>query len=212
MPVIKFNLNGGGIRAGDILEVRSKGRWSNAISYALGSTFSHDAIFIQHNGFYIGDSIPLRSRLTPLWTYEHRMMTGEIRVRTIRPIRATKLQGLQASDYWATHIDGTLYDFLAYPKLAIKCLGRFMTDHQISHLPDWFKKWLNTAAGLEWCNWCTEGCETSWAFGPCFDPWMNKGNSTPRTTEIRREQGMFEKIPGLVIDGVLSCDSIGVDA
>lgn len=141
---------------------------------------NHDGMFIECNGeWFIGDSQPMFATLTPIKEYEEKLTLGRWDVRVYIVATATRKQGIDAANYWLEHVQGSIYDFVAFPRLLFKAGVGDLSDSHIAWL-----KWIgDRACGIEWANWCTEGCMRSWkAAGK--DPWQ-KSNPTPYTTEKR---------------------------
>ena len=101
---------------------------------------------------------------------------GLYQVRLIVPEGYTQEMGRAAEEWWMDNVNGTRYDFLAYPRLMWK-----------AYVGDWWGK----AAGLEWNYWCSEGVRSAYAKTcPAMDVW-GKSNPTPKTTEKRFNEEKF---------------------
>lgn len=168
---------------GYILHVRHlKASPGRLIQKCLGSWGAHDGLCVRTPaGMTIGESVPLRSRLTPLHVYEDQMASGSIEVKILRPAFYSRVEGRVASNHARLYLNDKLYNFAAYPLLAIKCL--------LGDAWDW-------SADLEWADWCTEYAMDAWlAAGK--DYWRKPGDNskrirpTPLTTEHRLEEGVF---------------------
>lgn len=126
-------------------------------------------------GTFIGDAEPHRANLKRLIEYEDLLNEDGYEIKVLRPARGSVLEGRAAQAWWLAHVLGSPYDYMAYPRLALKCV-----------FGDVWKK----AAGLEWANWCTEGCAKAWQLGAHRDVW-GKTNPTPKTTGKRLSAGEF---------------------
>lgn len=186
MPRIEFDRKK--IRAGLIVHGRrikpfvAKGQ---AIRWALNKGLrkkgwpdvwgNHDALIVGDSagGYGIGDSEPMRAKINSLEDYEREMSLGNYAVRIFRVKAARREEEIAAADYWVKHINGTFYDFRAYPYLFIKAV---------------FHDYSEKVAGWEWAFWCTEGVARSYRKGPrrgsLVDPYLKK-SPTPLTTEKR---------------------------
>lgn len=171
------------LRPGDIFHVRSFGFWANAIREMLGSWGNHDGLLLNLDhwqdktarcdpeNWYVGDSRPLRAKPTPLWQYERMIKLGQCEAKIYRPKKMLNCDepGRAAQAYWMTFVNKSFYDFMAYPRLFLKCV---------------FGDIFQAGAGWEWAHWCTEGVANSLKFGGKVDPYR-KSNPTPYTTEKR---------------------------
>jgi len=159
------------LKDGMILHGRSYGFFGKIIRKCLPKAWgNHDGIFIfKHDRWWVGESAPLIARLTPIESYESWVDAGEYEVKIYDVVGANTDDRKKAVDYWLTHVNGTFYDFLAFPRLFFK-----------SVFGDLWKK----AAGWEWAHWCTEGVCFAWESGASMLVW-NKSNPTPYTTEKR---------------------------
>lgn len=174
------------LRPGMVVRLRSDSRFGKLILKMLKICWStHDAgVIIMPSGkIYIGDSQPLFAKMTPIEVYDEKVASGKWQVKFLLPKGYTPEKGVRASEYWVRHINGSLYDFAAFPRLGLKCL-----------FGDIWKK----AAGWEWAKWCTEGWAISWLKGGELNPWR-KSNPTPLTTQKREEEGEFENVSHKVI-------------
>ena len=163
-------------RAGDILHTATTSILSRTIMRVLGSVGSHDAL-VMAGGIGVGESVPLRARITPWADYEKNMLAGKVRVSVLRCPYISGLDGAEITWIWKRDIEGTPYDFGAFPRLFLKSI---------------FGDICEKAAGWEWANWCTEGIRHAYITGTgnMCDPW-GKTNPTPRTTEKAMLDGFF---------------------
>lgn len=159
------------IRSGDIIQVQTSGLVGRGIQRVLDYPYNHDAgaDFERNGDMVILESKPPRSCITPVEFYEERMLTGEYKVRVLRPLRLSEDVCLQACDEWREHVLNLPYDWGAFPRLLIKAT-----------LMDVF----DSAAGMRWCFYCTEGWQDSYrrAAGPRDEPWGGLTNRTPMHT------------------------------
>jgi hypothetical protein len=162
------------IKAGMVVHIRSYGWFGKTIRKVLSCRGkypvwgNHDAIFVQEDGvWWIGESEPPCAKLTPLKEYESLAEAGEIEVKVYDIKGATETQRQNAVQYWLSRVHGTLYDFLAFPRLFLKA---------------WFIDVFQTDVGWEWAHWCTEGVAYAWDRGAKKPVWK-KNNPTPWTTE-----------------------------
>jgi len=133
--------------------------------------------------WYVGDSQPPVARLTLLDDYERDIASGKIEAKFLWPAGADKEDGRKAAKYWTHNILNRPYDYMAYPRIILKCL---------------FGDWIKRAAGWTWAFFCTESCRECWLKGAGKDPWRNE-TPTPFTTEKRVESGELEDWTGLVM-------------
>lgn len=158
------------LEEGMILHARTYGVLGKLIRKLLKSWGNHDGLFVfRHNRWWVGDAAPMVARLTPIEIYESGVDAGEYEIEIYDVVNARPADRKKAGDYWTSHVLGTFYDFLAYPRLFLKIL-----------FGDRFKR----AAGWEWAHWCTEGVANSWDVGAGCLVWQ-KSNPTPLTTEKR---------------------------
>ena len=146
---------------------------------------NHDAILTQsaRGEWFVGDAEPMAAKWTPLHKYAQRVENCECEVRVYEVIGANALLERRAVEWWDMNVCGTMYDFTAFPRLAFKSI---------------FGEFLQTAAGLEWANWCTEGVANAYEYafiGDSVSVWQ-KNNPTPLTTEKR--VGLYPELPGAV--------------
>ncbi|MFC1453841.1 hypothetical protein ACFLQL_01540 [Verrucomicrobiota bacterium] len=180
------------LRPGLIFSVNGNKPFSKLVSSVLSSAFNnlpdrvndivptcpcHDAMIIKLAGkFYVGESRPLKARLTPLAQYEEEF-EGDISVnpRLFAVKVATEIEERKAAEYWLKYVNDTYYDFMAFPKLYLK--QRLMYN-------------FHKAAGWEWAHWCTEGVAKAYQDALGFDVYL-KTNPTPLTTIKRVLEGVF---------------------
>ena len=137
--------------------------------------FNHDAIVIKDHGkWYIGDAQPWRARLVPIEEYEKDVNSDYIYcLRVFSAKGATLEQEEAAAAWWLSNVNGSWYDFMAYPRLIFKCI---------------FGDIFDAAAGWKWANWCTEGVAEAYSKGAKLDVY-HKNNPTPLTTVKRAISG-----------------------
>jgi len=140
----------------------------------------HDGIVVEvDEQFYIGESRPFKARLTSLDTYEEKFESNICLNPRIFEVKiATKIEEYTAAEYWLKHVNGTLYDFMAFPYLSIKNL---LMDNS------------EKVAGWEWAHWCTEGVAEAYCAALGYDIY-NKTNPTPLTTIKRVLEGVFRDV------------------
>lgn len=183
-----YKINFDKLEPGMVWHTRGQSNFAKLIRKALNANKpnprcwgSHDAITVEvNNEWFIGESKPLRACLTPIQEYLDEINKNIVEVRVYNVIDATMLQGSKAATYWTLEVNGTLYDFAAFPRLLFKAL---IADFSTSKLK-WIKRLGDIACGSEWANWCTEGCSKAWKNGAGIDVWA-KPNPTPFTTEKR---------------------------
>jgi len=159
------------LKEGMVLHARTQTTFGKLIRKCLPKAWgNHDGIFIyMYDQWWVGESVPMDARLTPIETYESWVTAGECEVRVYDIVSASPLDRELAVEYWVTHILGTLYDFLAFPRLILKAI---------------FGSISNKEVGWEWAHWCTEGDAFAWDKGTKLTVW-GKANPTPYTTEKR---------------------------
>jgi hypothetical protein len=164
------------LRPGDIVHSYTTGLMSRQIVRVLGSVGSHDAL-VMDGLAGIGESLPLRARVTPFETYEKKMRGETCRVAILRCPQLTQVESWNVSAAWENNVCGTFYDFGAFPRLWFKARFADIWDR---------------AAGWEWAHWCTEGLQKAYRLGTqgYVDPW-GKNNPTPKTTENRLRAGVL---------------------
>lgn len=185
---VKYTINESALMDGMWWHTRRKAAFPKMIRKALNAKKpnprcwgSHDALVIKVcDEWFIGDVSPIFARLTPLQDYLDEMNKGIVEVRCYWPTNAVREHGSNAAIYWVTQVQGTVYDFAAFPRLLAKAT---LGDWSESKIP-WIRKIGDTACGLEWANWCTEGNARSWSKGARLDI-LQKSNPTPFTTEKR---------------------------
>ena len=193
----RFNLDV--CKPGMILQRKAPGKFSNLICAALSTPerkceWSHDSIFIRSptDMLVIGDSVHPRSRLSTLECYEKGMNEYGWKVRVMEPVGFTECDGLWASHWWRLYVLGKPYDWMAYPRLLWKALMvRVGREWAAEYGWGCFQHWAQRQAGLEWAWYCSEGCRDAWHKGDTLQPWGEKMNPTPYTTQKRTEQGHF---------------------
>jgi len=178
-PGLIFSVTGANLTSMLISKVLSKGfdKLGPEAKKIVPVCPCHDGLTVEVNDImYIGESKPYKARLTPLDTYEADFESGAaFNPRIFEVVGATEEEERKAVDYWLNDVDGTWYDFLAFPRLFIKAVLIDKFDYP---------------AGWEWAHWCTEGVAEAFenALGRNI---YGKTNPTPLTT-IKR-----------VLDGVL---------
>lgn len=182
--MIRFNYRFLADHPGLIIHVRgNRFFWSKAIQKTLGSWGNHDALVLSlPSGVGIGDTEPMRSKVTSLADYEKLMNAGgksRIEVKVYIPEGYTAVLGNNASWYWQQNVKGTMYDFRAYPRLFIKGISKGFFE-QVPGIGALARK----PAGWEWANWCTEGVCKAWKHAGQIDI-AGKENPTPLTMEKR---------------------------
>jgi len=128
-------------------------------------------------GWFVGDSHPPRSRLTPISEYVRMVESGEIELRVMIPEGWDENKGFSAGWWWQDHVVDRVYDYFAFPYLAWRCLV------------EWLRIEL-AKAGVEWAWYCTEGVRDAYKFVG-LDPYKKK-NPTPFTTEKRVGSSLIE--------------------
>lgn len=180
---MKFEFVQSRLQPGIILHARSYGLVSRAIRAGLTRGIrmqipsanpvwgNHDGLLVPlSGGWYVGESVCPKARLTPISEYERRANAGECEIRLYFPGEASPILGQAAADCWLRRVYGTWYDFMAYPRLLFK---NIVYD------------WLDTEIGWEWANWCTEGVSEAW-HAPFGDyRVLGKKQATPLTVEKR---------------------------
>lgn len=180
------------LRDADIFHPRRRGNeLSGAIRRAVGSWGNHDALACRFNGhWYVGDATHPQARLTPLAEYARDLVDGEIELRIYRPRYTTAAEATAAAAWWMREVNGTWYDWAAYPRLLLKSV--------LGDLLPW-------PAGWEWAWYCTESCRQAWieatksAELPRGMDFWRKTNPTPRTTEKRVEDGALVDVTAKII-------------
>lgn len=177
------------LRSGDIIRVRRyrSGQHVSALSYlirkAIGSWASHDALAVIINGnFFVGDAVPPVAQPTPMPALLDEIALGKVEIRVARPYNATRQQGEAAAAWWMANVNGTPYDFGAYPRLLLKAL--------VGDRCPW-------PVGWEWAWYCSEGVRGAWQHATGRDYW-GKNSPTPRTTENRIRQEYLQDVTGVV--------------
>jgi len=182
---------------GMILHGRGQSRFAKLILGAFDGKCwgSHDGILIfLNNSWYVGDSVFPFAKLTPIKAYEELIEKGLYDVKILIPTAYEVDKGIRSATYWVEHIQGSLYDVFAFPRLLIKTR---LIDFSKSKVR-WIK-WLGDRhCGLEWSRWCTEGVSESWRVGGGEDVWQ-KANPTPYTTEKRLRSGYFKEVPDILV-------------
>lgn len=165
---------------GMIIRRRGTAAFSRLIIRTLGSWASHDAIAIYINGvWYVGDAESPFAHLTPLEVYEQELLERN-NVQVAWVCDATPQQGVAAANYWLQHVQGSPYDWFAFPRLLLKEKLLDFSESKVKWI-----KWLGDRyCGFTWAHWCTEGVAEAWKKGAGIDAWHNP-NPTPYTTQKR---------------------------
>ena len=167
------------IKVGQWLNVRHNKGWTwKLIRHVLGSWGDHNAPILERYGeLVIGDAKPGGAETTTLEKYQDEIDKGEIEVRVYDIPFVSFPERHWASAWWLNNVDGSPYDYMAFPRLILKAL---------------FGDWIPAAAGWEWAWWCTESCRDMYIeprqITREIDPLGNE-NPTPRTVENRVASG-----------------------
>ena len=179
---------------GAVVQRYVPGFWSTLVRKAIGSFYTHDALVIldPDDYFKIGDCTPKGCHLTELETYVNGILHHGWSVRVLRPRHYSISDGRKVSEWWYENVHGRPYDFAVvaqswYVKLLWKFLATWLKAKYNVSIPD------HLAENFEFAYWCTEGCQASYIGGTGRDLWK-KRNPTPRTTEKRTDEGVFQVI------------------
>ena len=181
------------LRPGMVLHVRSYTAFGRAIRKVLSlrqgdkAWGNHDGLLVYvSGGWYVGDCEPVFAKFTPLEDYFRREKEGKCETRFLDVVGATPETRRKAVDYWTRKVNGSLYDFRAFPRLWFK-----------NAVADIFPA---ATLGWHWAHWCTEGVADSWEKGAKMKVW-NKVNPTPLTTQHRVGSTLVDVSDDVKIEG-----------
>ena len=132
------------------------------------------------------------SRLSTLEFWERGINECGWQVRVLEPVGFCDVDGLWAAHWWMCNVLGRPYDWFAFPRLLWKGLWVKLGKEAFANTR-WgiLHHWAQRQSGMEWAWYCSEGCRDAWHKGDTLQPWGDKQNPTPLTTQKRTEQGHF---------------------
>lgn len=144
---------------------------------------NHDGIVIHRNGsWYIGEALAHGSVATPIEDYEQEINEGTGELMFLRPTSLSENEPAPdneklalAAYYWQANIEGTKYDYAAYPGLIVDC----------------FFAGLWPRPGNRKNHFCTEGIDSPY----CTADMDVLQDNTPTPMHVERAAGMIPQRP-----------------
>jgi hypothetical protein len=169
------------IKPGDILAVRSPTSFGRMIRSVLASYSNHNGMFVRNDGgWYIGEAVAPRSKLTHLYEYEYKKDTA------IRVLRVPDV-----SDIARQRVNQFFFD---------NCLG---LKYPLSVVRLWVFRFVNSLPWKIEGEWCTRLVWDAWEDvepGILNSPQGDrKKNPTPRTIEKRAFAGVLVDVTDEVV-------------
>jgi hypothetical protein len=163
-----------------MIQMALGGAYADMTSQPRRNCPTHTAMIVEDRGeLWIADVVSPRSKLTELNEYEADIAAGQRwNLQIFRPVKCDAYQQERAAAWWVANRRGRLYDWPAFPRLALKAV---------------FGDIFPCAAGLEWSDWCTESVMLAYRDGAKCDNFHN-ANPTPLTVIKRWGQGVLAEV------------------